>query len=429
MKATTKAWWHSRELCCTSLSYIGTLFKQLGWLLALSAILGLQNVQAAAGDPSDQGVQPMEFDGNPTCSDLLDIPDLRELRVEPVADGTYSDGTLEVMIAVQEGSKTFSWDQGSSAVIIQGVFVKGGPGGNLYEYYSDGLLVNSDGGLHSPVGKNGKYAGLSHISFCYTPGKPEIKITKTCTFGGVGDDGQSLKYNYSLIVENTGQLPLYDIKAIDVTAVEKDLDGGMHQYDLAMLAVGGSEEFNGMLRVAQNGIMNKATVEAAVASGGVTAVNDDDTFDCPSQNIPGQLDLQKDCDVVVKNRFDETGLNEYGLQVNYSGSVCNNSIVTVEGIVVTDSEDSDGPTYMKDGMGLSAPFALGPGECADFAGNYDPVPQMGEGLPLPGEEVRGFTDMVDASGITVFGGTVNVMPAEATCNLCPECPEPENCPE
>lgn len=429
MKATPKTWWHSIGSHCAALSELNPLqdwearkvIKWLAWLLIACAAVGFQTAQSAAGDASGQGVQPMEVDGNPTCSDLLGIPDLQELKVEPVADGTYSDGDLTVMIEVQEGAKTFSWDQGDSSIIMQGVFVKGGPGGNLYEYYADGLLVSSDTGLHSPVGKNGRYAGLSHISFCYTPGAPEIKITKTCTYGGL-EGGDTLRYNYKLIVENTGQLPLYDITATDTTAENVDLSGNSHVYPWGMLDVGDSQEFNGSFTVGQNGILNEAMVTAALVSGGTPSVTDDDSFDCPSQNIQGTLSLQKDCDVYVVNRFEETGMNEYGLKVKYSGSVCNTSDVTINGVIVQDNKDPE-----PHNIGTLTPKGT-EGACADYNGSYEPVPGDGEGLPLAGEAVRAFTDQVNALGVTAFGGIVEAVPANASCTLCPACADLEQCP-
>lgn len=417
MNAKHNTWWRTIETNCACLIKPSS-FKAFFWLIIASLMFGAQSVQSASGDPSEKGVQPVEIEGNPTCSDLIGIPDLREFKIEPVADGAYSDGELDITIAVQEGAKTFSWDQGTSAVIMHGIFVKGGPNGNLYEYYTNGLLVNEDSGLHAPVGKNGRFYGLSHISFCYTPGKPEIKITKTCTFNNIVN-GDSLQYNYELKVENVGQLPLYDIKATDITAVDEDLDGGVHMYELATLAVGEHQLFNGTFRVAQNGITNYAEATAALVGGGSVAVSDEADWECPSQNIPGSLSLQKECNVVVVNRFASTGIHEYGLQVNYGGSVCNTSNVTIKDVVVIDNKDSD-------------PILVGtltPGECQDFYGDYEPVPGESDGLPLPGEQVAAFTDTVDAAGQTVFGATVEAMTAYAECTLCPTCPEPVQCPE
>jgi hypothetical protein len=417
MKETNKTHWYSMDFNCTS-SLNAKLIKLVTCFFVFSALFAVHNVRADAGAPSGLGVQPTQYNGNPTCADFYGIPDLEEFKIEPVADGTYSDGKLNVTISVQEGAKTFSWDQGTSPVIIQGIFVKGGPTGNLYEYFSDGLLASSDSGLHSPVRRGDDFYGLSHISFCYTPGKPEIKITKTCTFNDIVG-GDSLVYNYSLKVENTGQLPLYDIKATDTTAVENDLDNGVHMYGIETLAVGAYQEFSGSFRVAQNGITNYAEVTAALAGGGDVAVSDNADWECPNQNIPGALTLQKECNVIVVNRFANTGIHEYGLEVNYNGSVCNTSNITINDVVVIDNKDSD-PIFVG---------TLTPGQCADFQGDYEPVPGEGDGLPLAGGDVPPFADTVDAVGETVFGTTVEAMTAYAECTLCPTCPEPVQCPE
>ncbi|TMX43690.1 hypothetical protein DA096_19365 [Vibrio rotiferianus] len=418
MKEINNTCWYKMDFNCISSLLNTKLVRLLTWILVCSAFLAPHAVRAEAGPSSGQGVQPVQYNGNPTCADFYGIPDLEEFKIEPVADGVYSDGELEVAISVQEGAKTFSWDLGTSSVIIQGIFVKGGPTGNLYEYFSGGILVSSDTGLHSPVRRGDNFYGLSHISFCYTPGKPEIKITKVCTFNNIVN-GDSLQYDYELKVENTGQLPLYDIKATDTTAVEEDLDNGVHMFELATLGVGDYQTFNGTFRVAQNGITNYAEVTAALAGGGEVAVSDNADWECPNQNIPGALTLQKECNVIVVNRFANTGIHEYGLEVNYNGSVCNTSEITINDVVVIDNKDSD-------------PILIGtltPGDCEDFSGNYEPVPGEGDGLPLAGGDVPPFADTVDAIGETVFGATVQAMTAYAECTLCPTCPEPVQCPE
>ncbi|HEX6578875.1 MAG TPA: LPXTG cell wall anchor domain-containing protein [Jiangellaceae bacterium] len=110
-------------------------------------------------------VEPEEFTGNPTCSVL--VPGTTELKVEPVSDGTFTDGTLSVTIDVRTTADgpVFDW---TSNIGVDAVFVKGGPGGNLYVYDPE---ATADTGLHAPVNPNNdKFYGLSHISFCYDVG-------------------------------------------------------------------------------------------------------------------------------------------------------------------------------------------------------------------------------------------------------------------
>ncbi len=108
-------------------------------------------------------VEPETVGGNPTCSDLIS-DGIIELKVEPVEDGTFSDGTLTVTIDVRDtdDGPVFDW---TSNIGVDAVFVKGGPNGNLYVYDPE---ATSDTGLHAPVNPNNdKFYGLSHISFCY----------------------------------------------------------------------------------------------------------------------------------------------------------------------------------------------------------------------------------------------------------------------
>jgi len=99
---------------------------------------------------------------NPSCPDQY-----FELKVEPVTEGLH--GGLFTISNIQDGSAgpTFDW---SSTVPVFQVIVKGGPGANLYDYSGD----TSDSGLHAPLNaKNGKWYGLSHVTFCYGEPEPE----------------------------------------------------------------------------------------------------------------------------------------------------------------------------------------------------------------------------------------------------------------
>jgi LPXTG-motif cell wall-anchored protein len=102
---------------------------------------------------------------NPTCGDLApEGTTWTEFKVEPVVDGTTGDGTLSVTIDVTDtdDGQVFSW---TSNIGVDAVFVKGGPDGLLYVYDPEST---GDTGLHAPVNpQNGKFFGLSHVSFCY----------------------------------------------------------------------------------------------------------------------------------------------------------------------------------------------------------------------------------------------------------------------
>jgi hypothetical protein len=65
------------------------------------------------------------------------------------------------------------FDFTASGGSVIGTAVKGGPNTNFYDYQPNG--VSSGTGLHAPVSSNGKFSGLSHISFCYVlKAKPTI---------------------------------------------------------------------------------------------------------------------------------------------------------------------------------------------------------------------------------------------------------------
>jgi LPXTG-motif cell wall-anchored protein len=120
-----------------------------------------------AGATEDQeSTTPTSLVGeNATCSDLApEGTTWTEFKVEPVKDGTFSDGTLTVTIDVRDtdDGPVFDW---TSNIGVDAVFVKGGPGGLLYVYDPE---ATGDTGLHAPVNpENGKFFGLSHVSFCY----------------------------------------------------------------------------------------------------------------------------------------------------------------------------------------------------------------------------------------------------------------------
>ena len=118
---------------------------------------------------------------NATCADLApEGATWTEFKVEPVEDGTFSDGTLTVTIDVTEtdDGPTFDW---TSNIGVDAVFVKGGPGGLLY-VYDPPEESTADTGLHAPVNPdNDKFFGLSHVSFCYDEDEATTTTEKPTT--------------------------------------------------------------------------------------------------------------------------------------------------------------------------------------------------------------------------------------------------------
>jgi LPXTG-motif cell wall-anchored protein len=130
-------------------------------------LIGASQGSAGANSGQDSTTSAAEVGENATCADLApEGATWIEFKVEPVEDGTFSDGTLTVTIDVRDtdDGPVFDW---TSNIGVDAVLVKGGPGGLLY-VYDPPAESTGDTGLHAPVNpKNGKFFGLSHVSFCY----------------------------------------------------------------------------------------------------------------------------------------------------------------------------------------------------------------------------------------------------------------------
>lgn len=97
--------------------------------------------------------------------DLI-LMDITELKIDPGnVSGEYTDGTLTVNITVYSTSagQFVDW---TSNIGVDSVVVKGGPSANRYTYNPE---ATADTGLHAPANASKKFAGISHISFCYDP--------------------------------------------------------------------------------------------------------------------------------------------------------------------------------------------------------------------------------------------------------------------
>jgi hypothetical protein len=135
-------------------------------LATIAGVVGLFTVLPA----SAEHVNPTTVPGNASCP-----AGTTTLKVEPVADGTFSDGTLTVTIDVRTtaSGQVFDW---TSNIGVDQVIVKGGNASNLYTYDPEST---ADTGLHAPANRSGGFAGLSHISFCYDAGEPPTTAPPT----------------------------------------------------------------------------------------------------------------------------------------------------------------------------------------------------------------------------------------------------------
>ena len=134
--------------------------------------MGVAAVVAAAGLYAAMPASAQEdgevIPGNPTCGELApEGVTWIEFRIEPVTSGEHTQGPLTVTLDVRDtdDGQVFDW---TSNIGIDAVFAKGGPNGTLYLYDE----ATADTGLHAPVNQSGKFAGLSHISFCYDEEMP-----------------------------------------------------------------------------------------------------------------------------------------------------------------------------------------------------------------------------------------------------------------
>ena len=137
-------------------------------LAAVAGVVGLFTVLPA----SAEHVEPTEVPGNASCP-----AGTTTFKVEPVADGTFTDGTLTVTIDVRDTAdgEVFDW---TSNIGVDVVIVKGGNASNVYTYVPESM---GDTGLHAPENASGNFAGLSHISFCYDAEPPTTEPPPTTT--------------------------------------------------------------------------------------------------------------------------------------------------------------------------------------------------------------------------------------------------------
>ena len=148
--------------------------------LAGVMILGIQAIpgsQLGSGLAASVTPEFRDDKGNLTCQ-MLAGPGQTwiELKVDPNADGVYSDGTLTVTISNTTNDKTFDW---SSNIGVDGVLVKAGAQGHNFYRYDPPAESTGDTNLTSPGAANQN--GISHLAFCYDINDPTPTPTNTNT--------------------------------------------------------------------------------------------------------------------------------------------------------------------------------------------------------------------------------------------------------
>jgi len=114
---------------------------------------------------SPVGIVPTTFDGNnPDVCERLTPGDGAEV-INFNLDGIPGND-VTVTITVGSCGEVMSWSVPDHIVIDQ-IVAKGSSSYNVYDYTSTNPRPSSDGNLHSPVNASGKYAGFSHMDFCF----------------------------------------------------------------------------------------------------------------------------------------------------------------------------------------------------------------------------------------------------------------------
>lgn len=103
--------------------------------------------------------------------------------------GDFTNG--EVTFDVSDDSKYLSWTA-LPGVQMLAVIVKGGTNHNLYDYLNappadNPYLGDNDSGLHAPLTKSDKLAGISHYNVCYRPDQGGEEQGEGCSPGYWGN--------------------------------------------------------------------------------------------------------------------------------------------------------------------------------------------------------------------------------------------------
>ncbi|MEU4606599.1 hypothetical protein AB0F43_26705 [Kribbella sp. NPDC023972] len=144
---------------------------------ALALALGGVTLAMAPSASADGNI----IDGNPNCENV--VPGSTEIKFdtatpgEQTADGvtvSWTKHTLTVDDPDHDGDQTGGEqvDFTASGGVVLAALMKGGSAANYYNYQPNGTAAGYN--LHPPVNaKNGKYYGISHVTFCVK------KITST----------------------------------------------------------------------------------------------------------------------------------------------------------------------------------------------------------------------------------------------------------
>ncbi|MEV5338535.1 hypothetical protein AB0K93_08605 [Streptomyces sp. NPDC052676] len=142
--------------------------------LGLTTALALGLAGPASAQERFAVVDPYFLAGNPDCDDLpngfvgsIDVAPEDAENIPVTSDDGTLTGTLDVDFSEEGEPLTLEEFNFEGELVAGAVIVKGGPGGNVYDYRPGGIA--SDTNLIAPDNPGGQQAAISHVTFCFLP--------------------------------------------------------------------------------------------------------------------------------------------------------------------------------------------------------------------------------------------------------------------
>lgn len=265
----------------------------------------------------------------------------------------------------------------------------------------------------------------------------KVEVSKVCTNPQLL--GNSIRYTISGRVLNDGGGMLQSISLVD----NPPLDAGSLGYftcdgngqptntgaSNASLGVGASVCYRATITSTSNGPSDTITATASTGSG---SVSDSASATCPQLQVNTGMTVSKACDVDIVPQS-----SQLVLKVNFAGTVCNTSDVALNSVKVCETHGVSIPAGQTPcSVSPRKEFSIGTlaaGACVnyqDYASSGNPASYFPAGadfgsLTQPEVNPVRFRDQVGATGtppLILSLPTVNAIPVEAQCGLCPATP-------
>jgi hypothetical protein len=197
-------------------------FRRFGRAIVLGGVATLAAVLAVGA--SGALVAPTPYEGNQNCASigLTEAAGYTEVKFEALGQdvpssgsfsGTLENGdpfTIEYSGATANGSMSFS----ATGALVAAVFMKGGSGGNLYNYTGQ-----TDGGVASDSGLVFSQ-GASHITFCLKEGGAQSAVTMRSMGASRIDKGVLVRWRTAAESRTLG-FKVFRVKAGKRVAISK----------------------------------------------------------------------------------------------------------------------------------------------------------------------------------------------------------------